>query len=131
MRRGATPETEPGPQPQEPRESQPPEELDELQRKVRAIPEQRWNLIQRAAGAALGLICGFLLTYLGSFESTGMYGTIGAVLIALFVPNMAEKRIKRPVQKGRIALMIALGIWLAAYALIMIVRGEPILVQPA
>lgn len=106
---------------------QPPEELDDLQKKIHAYSEKQWTLIQRVSGAALGLLCGFLLTYFGSFESTGMYGTIGALLIALLVPNIAEKRIKRTVQKGRIMLMISLGVWLAAYAAYMLATGVPII----
>ena len=100
-------------------------ELDELQTRVHNYPDSKWALIQRVCGAALGVICGLMLTYLGNFPSIGMYGTIGAVLIALFVPNLVEKRVKRSIQKGRVALLIALAVWLIAYALIMILRGEP------
>lgn len=118
---------EPGNTPQEPRtEAQPPEELDDLQKKIHAYPEQQWNLFQRIGGAVLGLLCGYLLTFFGNYESVGMYGTIAAVLIALFVPRMIEKRIKRSVQKGRVALMIGLGVWLVAYLGIMLIRGVPL-----
>ena len=79
----------------------------------------------------LGLLCGYLLTYFGNFESIGMYGTIAAVLIALFVPGMVEKRVKRSVQKGRFALMIGLGIWLLAYLGIMLIQGVPLTVTGA
>ncbi len=126
-----TPDTEQGGLPRQDAPAQPAEELDELQTKVRALPEARWVLLQRAVGAALGLLCGLLLTYFGSFESTGMFGTVGAVLIALFVPGVIEKRVKRSVQKGRVALMIALGVWLAAYALIMLASGVPLLAADA
>ncbi len=107
-------------------EAMPPEELDDLQTKVRNYSEQQWALIQRICGAVLGLLCGYLLTYFGNYESIGMYGTIAAVLIALFVPGMIEKRIKRTVQKGRIALMIGLGVWLLAYLGIMLIQGVPL-----
>ena len=100
-------------------------ELDELQTRVHNYPEPKWTLIQRICGAALGVICGLMLTYLGNFPSIGMYGTIGAVLIALFVPNLVEKRVKRSIQKGRVALLIALAVWLIGYALIMLLSGVP------
>lgn len=119
----ALPENEPIEQPQE--------ELDDLQKKVRAIPEKRWLLIQRIAGVALGLLSGFLLTYLGNFDSTRMYGTIGAVVVALLVPNLTEKRIKRSVQKGRLMMIIALGAWLVVYAGIMLLSGKPLIANPA
>lgn len=126
-----TTEQEPNLQPQAPQDQQPQEDLDELQKKVAALPEQRWSLFLRVGGAALGLLCGFLLTFFSQYDSVGMYGTIGAVLIALFVPNIVEKRVKRRVQKGRFALMIALGVWLAAYLIFMITSGVPMLANPA
>ncbi|MPN01896.1 hypothetical protein SDC9_149109 [bioreactor metagenome] len=98
---------------------------------MRAFPDKQWALYQRIGGTVLGLLCGFLLTYFGSFESTGMFGTIGAVIIALFGPNFIEKRVKRTVQKGRFMLMISLGVWLVAYALIMLLSGTPILATPS
>jgi len=103
-----------------------PEELDDLQTKVYNLPEAKWNLFQRIGGAVMGLLCGYLLTYFGQYESIGMYGTIAAVLIALFVPRMIEKRVKRTVQKGRVALMIALGAWMLAFLLIMLLNGTPL-----
>lgn len=125
-----TPEQEPNLQPQAPQDQQPQEDLDELQKKIAALPEERWSLILRAGGAVLGLLCGFLLTFFSQYDSVGMYGTIGAVLIALFVPNIVEKRVKRRVQKGRFALMIALGVWLAAYLIFMLTSGVPMLANP-
>ena len=109
----------------------PKEELDELQTKVRNLPDAKWILYQRICGAVLGLLCGYLLTFFGSYESVGMFGTIAAVLIALFVPNLAEKRLKRSLQKGRIALMIGLALWMLAYLGIMLLNGTPLLVNPA
>ncbi len=103
-----------------------PEELDDLQTKVRNLPEAKWNLFQRIGGAVMGLLCGYLLTYFGQYESIGMYGTIAAVLVALFVPGMIEKRVKRTVQKGRVALMLALAAWMLAYLLIMLLNGTPL-----
>jgi len=104
----------------------PQEELDDLQTKVRNFPESTWFLYQRISGAVLGLLCGYLLTYFSQYESIGMYGTIAAVLIALFVPGMIEKRVKRSVQKGRVALMIALAAWMLVYLLIMVISGVPL-----
>lgn len=109
----------------------PTEELDELQTKVHNLPEAKWYLYQRICGAALGLLCGYLLTFFGSYESVGMFGTIAAVLIALFVPNMIEKRVKRSLQKGRVALMIGLAAWMLVYLLIMLLNGTPMLANPA
>lgn len=102
----------------------PTEELDELQTKVRNLPEAKWVLYQRVCGAALGLLCGYLLTYFG-------YGTIAAVLIALFAPNLIEKRVKRSLQKGRVALMLGLAAWMLVYLAIMLLNGTPLLTNPA
>lgn len=109
----------------------PTEELDELQTKVRNLPEAKWTLYQRIGGGILGLLCGYLLTYFGSYESVGMYGTIAAVLIALFAPNLIEKRVKRSLQKGRVALMLGLAAWMLVYLAIMLLNGTPLLTNPA
>ena len=105
----------------------PPEELDDLQTKVRDLPESKWNLYQTIGGAVTGAVCGYLLTELSSYPSIGMYGTIGAALLALFGPRLVEKRVKRTVQKARIWMMIALGVWLLAKLLFMLISGVPIL----
>ena len=110
---------------QQPHVATPPtEELDELQTKVRNLPEAKWVLYQRVCGAALGLLCGYLLTYFG-------YGTIAAVLIALLAPNLIEKRVKRSLQKGRVALMLGLAAWMLVYLAIMLLNGTPLLTNPA
>ena len=108
-------------------EHQPPEELDDLQTKVRDLPESKWNLYQTIGGAVTGAVCGYLLTELSSYPSIGMYGTIGAALLALFGPRLVEKRVKRTVQKARVWMMIALGVWLLAKLLFMLISGVPIL----
>lgn len=108
---------------------QPPEDLDELQTRVARYPEKTWKLIQRVVGAAMGILCGLLLTYFSNFESIGMFGTIAAVLIALLLPNIIEKRVKRSVQKGRGAMLIALAVWLVGFTLFMVLQGSPVL-QP-
>lgn len=105
--------------------AEPEEELDELQQRIHDYPDQKWNLLQRLAGAAMGVICGLLLTLFSGFESIGMYATVAALLIALLVPRLAEKRFRRSVQKGRIAMLIALAVWLAAYAAYMLISGVP------
>ena len=108
-------------------EQQPPEELDELQTKVRDLPESKWNLFQTIGGAVMGAACGYLLTEVSGYPSIGMYGTIAAALLALFGPRMIEKRLKRSVQKARVWMMIALGVWLLAKMLFMLLSGVPIL----
>lgn len=108
-------------------EQQPPEELDELQKKFRDLPESKWNLYQIIGGTVLGAACGYLLTEVSSYPSIGMYGTIAAALLALFAPRMIEKRIKRTMQKTRVWMMIALGVWLLAKMVFMLLSGVPIL----
>ena len=74
-----------------------------------------------------GAACGYLLTEVSSYPSIGMYGTIAAALLALFGPRMVEKRIKRTMQKTRVWMMIALGVWLLAKMVFMLLSGVPIL----
>ena len=127
METNAPKNTEPGLTPSAGNQTEPPVELDDLQKKVQAYPEQQWILFQRLGGAALGLLSGYLLTFFSSYPSIGMYGTIAAVLIALLVPNMIEKRVKRSVRKGRVALMIGLGAWLLVFLAYMLIQGTPML----
>ena len=103
-----------------------PEELDDLQKRVRDYSDRKWNAILTVCGGLVGLLCGALLTVFSAMESIGMYGTIGAVVIALLLPRVAEKRVKRSVQKGRVAMMISLALWLAVTAAVMIIKGVPI-----
>ena len=103
-----------------------PEELDDLQKRVRDYSDRKWNAILTVCGGLVGLLCGALLTVFSAMESIGMYGTIGAVVIALLLPRFAEKRVKRSIQKGRVAMMIALALWLAVTAAVMIIKGVPI-----
>lgn len=103
-----------------------PEELDDLQKRIRDYSDRKWNAILTVCGGLVGLLCGALLTVFSAMESIGMYGTIGAVVIALLLPRFAEKRVKRSVQKGRVAMMIALALWLAVTAAVMIIKGVPI-----
>ncbi len=103
-----------------------PEELDDLQQRVRDYSDRKWNAILTVCGGLVGLLCGALLTVFSAMESIGMYGTIGAVVIALLLPRFAEKRVKRSIQKGRVAMMIALALWLAVTAAVMIIKGVPI-----
>ncbi len=101
------------------------EALDELQARVRGYSKKKWTAIQCVIGVAVGFLCGALVTYFSTLESIGMYGTIAALLIAIFVPRLSEKRVKRSVQKGRVAMMIALAVWIAASALMMALQGVP------
>ena len=103
-----------------------PEELDDLQQRVRDYSDRKWNAILTVCGGLVGLLCGALLTVFSAMESIGMYGTIGAVVIALLLPRFAEKRVKRSIQKGRVAMMIALALWPAVTAAVMIIKGVPI-----
>jgi hypothetical protein len=103
-----------------------PEELDDLQKRVRDYSDRKWNAILTVCGGLVGLLCGALLTVFSAMESIGMYGTIGAVVIAVLLPRFAEKRVKRSIQKGRVAMMIALALWLAVTAAVMFIKGVPV-----
>ena len=104
----------------------PAEELDDLQKRVRAIPEKKWTILTVVCGALLGALCGALLTVFSAMESIGMYGTIAALLIALLIPRFAERRLRRSIQRGRIALMIGLAVWVGVTAIVMFAGGTPL-----
>ncbi len=103
------------------------EELNEVQKRVRAYSDKRWRTMQIVCGALLGAACGALLTFFGTSETTGVYATGGALLIALVAPNMAEKRLRRPVRQGRVAMIISLAVWLAITTAVALLSGETLI----
>ena len=48
------------------------------------------------------------------------------LLIALLVPRFAERRLRRSIQRGRIALMIGLAVWVGVTAIVMFAGGTPL-----
>ncbi len=115
LRRAPQEEEEPTPEPAEPVEETPPEPT-EFEKKIAAIPDDKWKKYQIIAGAVLGILSSTSIMVLGRMESIGSMGLIAAAVLALFLPNMFEKKGGRRIPVLRTALIIALVISMGLYA---------------
>ena len=87
-----------------------------FEKRIHAIPEDKWNLYQTLGGAVIGLVIAGLLFAGGSGLNAGF---LIAVVLALLLPNLLEDRGRRKLQRGRLAMIIAMAIGigiLAVYA---------------
>lgn len=97
-----------------------------FQKFIAKMDDARWTLVQRVAGALLGILTGVSLFWNGfggSEEGGFSYSLIFAVVIALVVPNIIEKKGLRRIPKLRVALVISLLVMIVAYAIVMGVRS--------
>lgn len=108
-------EEEPAPEPADPVDDTPPEPT-EFEKKIAAIPDDKWKLYQIIAGAVLGILSAVSITVLSKMESIGSMGLIIAAVLALFLPNMLEKKGGRKIPALRTALIIALTISMGLFA---------------
>ena len=76
----------------------------QFEKRVKAIPEDKWNLYQTIGGAAMGLIVAALL-FVGNGVGPGFL--IGAVL-AMLVPNWLENKGRRKLLRARVVMIAVL-----------------------
>ena len=107
----------PAPEPDDEDEEYAPSDTE---KKIAAIPEDRWNLYTMLGGAALGVLSILLLT-LGS-EDLGTWALALAAVVALVVPRYLERWWRRPMPKARTAMLIAMVVCLAVVFVITGVR---------
>lgn len=96
--------------------------MNSFQRFIAKMDEARWTLVQRVAGALLGILAGVALFWdgmSGGKEGGFSYSLIIAVVIAMVVPNIIEKQGMRRIPKLRIAMVIALAVMIVAYLVLM------------
>ena len=97
--------------------------MNAFQKFCARMSEARWTLLQRIAGALLGVAAGVALFWDMIFpsanaqEQQSMFSLplIIALVIAMVVPNIIEKQSLRRAPKLRIAMVIALAIFLVVY----------------
>lgn len=93
-----------------------PYEPSEMEKRIAAIPEDKWNLYQTLAGGAVGLVAVALLTF-GS-EDLGTWALVLAVVLALFLPRHLERWWGRKMPRARIAMIVSMSVALAAFFVI-------------
>lgn len=85
-----------------------------FEKRVKAIPEDKWLLYQTLGGGLVGLVVAILLFAGSSGLSAGFL--IGAVL-ALLLPNWLESKGRRKLFRARIAMIVVLGVAIVAMTL--------------
>ena len=111
------PETEPdtAPEPAEPPQEEEPPEPTEFEKKIAAIPDDKWKKYQILAGLVLGLLSATSIVVVGRIESVSSMSIILAAVLALFVPNMLEKKGGRKIPVLRTTLILSLAITMGLY----------------
>lgn len=107
-------EVETVPEPAEPVEDTPPEP-SAFEKRIAAIPDDKWKKYQIIGGLVLGLLSATCIVVLGRMESIGSMAFIGAAVLALFVPNILEKKGGRKIPVLRTALILALVVTMGLY----------------
>lgn len=79
-----------------------------FEKKMQAIPENKWLLYQIIGGVLIGAYAVYAL--FGGQESS--FSFLSAVILALLLPNQFEKSANRKVYKGRVAMLITITIGL-------------------
>ena len=93
-------------------------DMNAFQKFIARLDDKKWKLYQRIAGAVLGLLaCVALFWKNGEEQGTFSYGLIIAMIIALIVPNILEKRALRKMGVMRITMAIAMGVAVLEYFL--------------
>ena len=94
--------------------------MNGFQKYIARLSEKSWTLVQRIAGAILGVASGIALFWNGGSDTEQgfSWSLIIAIVIAMLIPNILEKQGGRRIPKLRVALVIALGIMIVGYFIV-------------
>ena len=92
-------------------------DMNGFQKAIARMSEKTWTIVQRVVGALLGIASGVALFWNGGSDTEGgfSYSLIVAIVIAMLIPNLIEKKGLRRIPKLRIALVIALAAMIVIY----------------
>ena len=92
-------------------------DMNSFQKAIARMSEKTWTIVQRVVGALLGIASGVALFWNGGSDSEGgfSYSLIVAIVIAMLIPNLIEKKGLRRIPKLRIALVISLAAMIVIY----------------
>ena len=86
----------------------------EFEKKVKAIPEDKWLLYQTLGGAVVGAVVAALLFASGSGLSAGF---LIAVVLALLLPNWLEDKCRRKLNRARVVMIAVMAVGIVAMVL--------------
>lgn len=91
-------------------------ELTGLAKVIDELPDEKWVLYQRLAGVLLGILSG---VFLFGFNNTsiGSYSFIGAIVLAVVVPNLFEKHYKKKIPVARKWLILTFLVIIVGFLL--------------
>lgn len=94
--------------------------MNGFQKYIARLSEKTWTLVQRIAGAILGVAAGLALFWNGGSDTEQgfSWSLIIAIVIAMLIPNILEKQGGRRIPKLRVALVIALGVMIVGYFIV-------------
>ena len=92
-------------------------DMTSFQKAIARMSEKTWTIVQRVVGALLGIASGVALFWNGGSDTQSgfSYSLIVAVVIAMLIPNLIEKKGLRRIPKLRIALVISLAAMIVIY----------------
>ena len=92
-------------------------DMNSFQKAIARLSEKTWTIVQRVVGALLGIASGVALFWNGGSDTQSgfSYSLIVAVVIAMLIPNLIEKKGLRRIPKLRIALVISLAAMIVIY----------------
>lgn len=92
-------------------------DMNSFQKAIARMSEKTWTIVQRVVGALLGIASGVALFWNGGSDTQSgfSYSLIVAVVIAMLIPNLIEKKGLRRIPKLRIALVISLAAMIVIY----------------
>lgn len=90
-------------------------DMSGFQKFIARMDDAKWKLVQRIFGVFLGICSAVALFWPGQEGKGGTYSLIIAVVIALLIPNILEKRGGRKLTQARFAMAITLGIAVVAF----------------
>jgi len=94
--------------------------MNSFQKYIARLNDKTWTLIQRIVGAILGVASGLALFWNGGSDSEQgfSWSLVLAIVIAMLIPNILEKQSGRRINKLRVALVIALGVMIVGYFIV-------------
>lgn len=92
--------------------------MNGFQKFIARLDEKTWKLYQSVAGVLLGALSAVALFWDGNkTEGSFSYGLIVAVILAILVPNILDRKGLRKVNRMRVVLAITLGVIIVGYFL--------------
>jgi len=91
-----------------------------FEKKMQAIPENKWLLYQIIVGVLIGAYTVYAL--FGGEDNS--FNFLTAVILALLVPNQFEKSANRKVYKGRVAMCITIAVGLVVMFIFYLATGR-------